>query len=84
MDDARVRAFLLERFADYLALEQGASPRTREAYARDVERLVDFAAARGARAPADVTARLLREFIYHLKDLGLAPASIRRGVSGIR
>lgn len=84
MDEPLARAFLLERFADFLALEQGASPRTQDAYARDVERLAEFALTRGARAPADVTARLLREFIYHLKDLGLAPASIRRGVSGIR
>ncbi len=84
MDDARARAFLLERFADFLALEQGASPRTREAYGRDVQRLAEFAVAKGARAPADITARLLREFIYQLKDLGLAPASIRRGVSSIR
>ncbi len=84
MDEALARAFLLERFADFLSLEQGSSPRTREAYARDVERLAEFALAKGARSPADVTARLLREFIYHLKDLGLAPASIRRGVSGIR
>jgi integrase/recombinase XerD len=39
---------------------------------------------RGAVGPADVTARLLREYVYHLKDLGLAPASIRRNVSALR
>jgi integrase/recombinase XerD len=27
---------------------------------------------------------MLREYVYHLKDLGLAPASIRRNVSGVR
>ena len=27
---------------------------------------------------------MLREFVYHLKDLGLAPASIRRNVSSVR
>ena len=84
MDDAVARAFLVERFADFLALERGASPRTQEAYLRDVRRLVEFAVARGVRAPVDVTHRLLRDLIYHLKDLGLAPASIRRSVSGIR
>jgi integrase/recombinase XerD len=35
-------------------------------------------------APLDVGARLLREYVYHLKDLGLSPASIRRNVSAIR
>ena len=34
--------------------------------------------------PADVTARVLREYVYHLKDLGLAPSSIRRNISAIR
>lgn len=84
MDDARARAFLLERFADFLALEKGASPRTQEAYGRDIARLAEFAQAKGAAAPVDVTARMLREYIYHLKDLGLSPASIRRGVSSLR
>jgi integrase/recombinase XerD len=27
---------------------------------------------------------MLREFVYHLKDLGLSPASIRRNVSAVR
>jgi integrase/recombinase XerD len=78
------RAFLLDRFADFLALERGASPRTHEAYLRDVTRLVTFALVKGAPAPVDLTARLLRTYVYHLKDLGLAPASIRRNVSAAR
>jgi integrase/recombinase XerD len=78
------RAFLLERFADFLALEQGSSPRTSEAYARDVERLVVYAVSKGRRVPTDISSRLLREFVYHLKDLGLAPASIRRNISAVR
>jgi integrase/recombinase XerD len=82
--DAVVRAYLVERFADYLALEQGNSPRTIEGYSRDIARLAAFANSRGATGPAGVTPALLREFIYHLKDLGLSPSSIRRGISAIR
>jgi len=82
--DARHRAFLLERFADFLTLEKGSSARTQDAYARDVSRFVDFALTRGASAPIDVTPRLLREFVYQLKDLGLSPSSIRRNVSAVR
>ena len=78
------RSFLLDRFQDFLTLEQGASPRTHEAYGRDLARLALFARAKGAAMPTDVTARLLREYVYHLKDLGLAPASIRRTVSAAR
>ena len=82
--DGVARSFLVERFSDFLALEQGSSPRTAEAYQRDVQRLATYAAAKGAGAPTDISSRLLREFVYHLKDLGLAPASIRRNVSAVR
>jgi integrase/recombinase XerD len=82
--ERRSRAFLLARFTDYVALEQGLSPRTQEAYQRDLARFAEFAEARGVTAPLDITARLLRDFVYHLKDLGLSPASIRRSVSAVR
>ncbi len=82
--DRRARAFLLARFTDYVALEQGLSPRTQEAYQRDLDRFAGYAEAKGAAAPPDITARLLREYVYHLKDLGLSPASIRRNVSAVR
>ena len=84
IDPSIARPFLLEGFADFLALEQGASPRTSEAYRRDVERLALYALTKGARTPTDISSRVLREFVYHLKDLGLAPASIRRNVSSVR
>lgn len=82
--DRRARAFLLARFTDYVGLEQGLSPRTIEAYQRDLARFAEYAEAKGVTAPVDITAKLLREYVYHLKDLGLSPASIRRNVSAIR
>lgn len=78
------RAFLLERFDDFLTLEQGAALPTRDAYARDVARLVAFALTRDARTPQALDPRVLRDFVYHLKDLGLAGSSIRRNVSAVR
>jgi integrase/recombinase XerD len=77
-------AFLLEQLRDYLSLEQGASPLTCDAYARDLRRFAAFARSKGAIAPHDVTPRLLRDYVYHLKDIGLAPGSIRRNVSAMR
>ena len=82
--DARARRFLLQRFADYIALEQGLSLRTQEAYGKDLDRFAEYADVKGIAAPLDITARTLREYVYHLKDLGLAPASIRRNVSALR
>jgi integrase/recombinase XerD len=84
VDDELGRAFLLERFGDFLTLEQGAAVRTTDAYARDVGRFVTYARAKGIRAPLGASPRLLRDFVYHLKDVGLAPASIRRNVSAVR
>jgi integrase/recombinase XerD len=84
VDEGAVLRFHLDRFGDYLTLEQGTSPLTLEAYRRDVERLVDYARSKGATSPIDVTSRMLREFVYHLKDLGLSPSSIRRNVSAVR
>jgi integrase/recombinase XerD len=83
-DERRARSFLLARFNDFISLEQGLSPRTQEAYRRDLARFAEYAEAKGVAAPVDVNARLLREYVYHLKDLGLSPASIRRNVSAVR
>jgi integrase/recombinase XerD len=83
-DDGAVLRFQLDRFGDFLTLEQGISPLTLEAYARDVCRLVEYATLKGATLPADITSRTLREFVYHLKDLGLSPSSIRRNISAVR
>ena len=78
------RSFQLERFHDHLSVEKGASPRTNEAYLRDVARFATFCATKGAASPTAASARILREYVYHLKDLGLSPASIRRNVSAVR
>ncbi len=82
-DDALPRAFWLEGFVDYLAVEAGSSPRTVEAYRRDIARMVRYVAER-ASGPQAVTPAMVRDFVYHLKDLGLATASIRRQISAIR
>ncbi|CAN5120027.1 site-specific tyrosine recombinase XerD [soil metagenome] len=83
-DDALARAFLIEPYQDYLTVERGVSARTHDAYTRDICRAATFARIRGAAAPPDLGARALRDYIYHLKDMGLAPASIRRNVAALR
>jgi len=84
IEDTVARAFYVERFDDFLALEQGASVETSKAYRLDIARFVTYAFVKGAKSPADIGARTLREYVYHLKDLGLSPASIRRNVSAVR
>ena len=84
LPDEVKRAFFVERFDDYLSLEQGSADRTREAYQRDVLRLAEFALTKSVRDPAKLTPVHLRDFVYHLKDIGLAPSSIRRTIAGLR
>lgn len=82
--DDVARDFLLERFHDYLALEQGSASATSEAYGRDLARFAQYTRAKGIGAPTGVTPQHLRRYLYHLKDLGLAPSSIRRNISSLR
>ena len=78
------RPFRIEQFRDYLGLEAGGSRHTVENYVRDVRRFAEWAAARGRRDPQAVTAPDVRAFVYALKDLGLATATIRRRISAVR
>lgn len=83
--DVLARRFLLERFAEFLELEQGASARTQEAYLRDLGLLAAWAGERhGVSGPAALTAAHLREWIYALKDQGRSAATIRRRISALR
>ena len=82
--EAARRAFLLELFRDYLALEAGHSANTVESYLRDLSRFVGWLDERGVGGPGSVTRKQVREFIFALKDLGLSPATIRRQASAIR
>ncbi len=79
-----VRMFFLEEFRDYLQFERGVSPRTLEAYGRDLNRLVQYSNRIGIEDVVKLTPALLREFVYDLKDQGLAATSIRRTLSGVR
>jgi integrase/recombinase XerD len=83
MSDAPA-AFRMEQFHDYLTFERGLSDRTVEAYRRDLRRWASFLTERSIGTPGDVTVRTLREWVYALKESGLAPTSIRRAQSAVR
>jgi len=81
---AAKRSFLLDQFRDYLALEAGDSANTVESYLRDLERFAKWAEAHGVVTPEAVSRKLMRAFVFALKDLGLSAATIRRQVSALR
>ena len=74
----------MEQFHDYLTFERGLSDRTVTAYRGDLERFASFLAEQSVAAPRSVTVRILREWVYELKEAGLAPTSIRRAQSAVR
>ena len=80
----RLAEFFVQPFEDFLRLEAGRSPHTVSNYGRDVRRLAEFMISRRTDQAGKVTPAVLRQFIYHLKDLGLASASIRRQISAVR
>ena len=68
-------------FQDYLSMlqvEQNVSPRTLDAYRRDVKNYLDFLNEMGVLNLDDVTQMHLREYIRKLNENGLAPSSISR------
>ena len=77
-------AFRTEPYRDFLAFERGLSDRTVAAYYRDVERLARFLVEREVHSPEEVSHVTLREYLFHLKEAGLAPTSIRRSLSSLR
>ncbi len=72
------------RFLDVLSLERGLSPRTREAYGRDLKRFVAFAAHEGVTRPRRVDRALLLDFLADEKSAGLTPATLARRVAALR
>ncbi len=76
--------FELQTFLVHLSVERGLSPRTLDAYERDVGRFIEFLRTRGLDRPGQATATDLREFVYDLKDRGLKATSIRRAASAVR
>jgi len=77
-------AFRFEQFHDYLTFERGLSERTVVSYGRDLSRWMAFLRDAGVLDPASVDVRVLREWVFDLKERGLAPTSIRRAQSAVR
>lgn len=66
-----------------LTLERGLSSNTSASYAVDIDHLLTFAETRGL-GLEDITQEHLHELLCELAEMGLAPASLARFISGIR
>jgi len=76
---------LLDGYRAYLLLERGLSENSRQAYVRDVEKLVHFVSA-DSQMPtvAELGEQHLHTFVASLHDVGIGARSQARIISGIR
>lgn len=74
---------LRSRYDAFLMLERGLADNTREAYLRDLDSLHSFMAQRGIDFP-ELTTDDLEQFVQQLYDLGIAPRSVARVISGFK
>lgn len=71
-------------FRSYLRLERSLSAHTADAYVADAEKLHQFTRVSNGQLPNEITTEDLREFLRWIYDLGLAPHSQARILSGIK
>lgn len=77
--------FLIKDFEAWLTLERGLSPNSKVAYLLDIRRLQEFCIAKNPLAsPFEIEADTIRQFLETLTEIGLAPASQARWLSGIK
>lgn len=74
-------SFLRRRYEAYIMLERGLSDNTRMSYLSDIDRFADYI---GFRDFNTVTAEDIGTFLGTLHDLGIAPRSQARILSGIK
>jgi integrase/recombinase XerC len=72
------------QFLHYLHTERGLSPRTREAYKRDLDLFAEELERTQVSKPGDVSEHDVRSFIARLHRQGLGARSIQRLLSAIR
>jgi integrase/recombinase XerD len=68
----------------YIRVEKGLSPRTVEAYGRDLSRWVEFISQRGKSYPSEVEREEITEFLETLRQRGLSPRSLARATATLR
>lgn len=74
----------LQEFLTYSAIERGSSPKTTEAYKRDLKAYLAFLSNHGAKSLEEITTQDIESYIAHLDDKGYAASSQQRALSAIR
>jgi integrase/recombinase XerD len=75
---------LASEYLVYINVERGLSPRTVEAYGRDLRLWTDFVSRRGKSSPDEVEREELTIFLDEMRSRGLSPRSIARVTATLR
>lgn len=74
---------IIRKYNTYLRLEKSLSPNTLDAYSRDLDKLLSFAADEKKRV-TEITYGDLQQFVARLHDIGIHPRSQARIISGVK
>lgn len=74
----------LDEYLSHLRIERGASPRTAEAYRRDLEGYLSFLDGEGVEQFDDVDREKVAAFERSLVEAGLATTTVRRRIAAVR
>lgn len=75
---------LLSEFLMYIRVEKGLSPKTVEAYERDLRRWIEFITRRGKSSPREVERIEITDFLEELRNGGLSARSVARVTASLR
>ncbi|WP_277466504.1 site-specific tyrosine recombinase XerD [Parabacteroides sp. PF5-6] len=74
---------IIRKYNTYLRLEKSLSPHTLDAYGRDLDKLLSFAAAEKKKV-TEITYEDLQQFVARLHDVGIHARSQARIISGVK
>ena len=74
----------LDEYLSHLRIERGASPRTAEAYRRDLEDYLAFLDGEGVEGFGDIDREKVAAFERSLMEQNLAVTTVRRRISAVR
>lgn len=75
---------LVDQFLDYLSLERGLRPNTREAYEADLRGFVEFLEKRSVKSVNNVKRKDILDFLMSEKERGLSVNSVSRRLVAIK
>ncbi|WP_309619902.1 tyrosine recombinase XerC [Salinibacterium sp.] len=74
----------VDGFIAHLGTERGFSEHTVRSYGSDLMQLVAFASERGATQPGELDLELLRDWLWHSSQRGLAKSTLARRAAAVR